>query len=92
MPKPIDWFDFLLIGLLIAVCAYTGWTVLASRPLGKPKSVAIERLMFARQCAFGRDCASVRTNRFVMAGPVLAIHVCPPDLDARAKRGHDVSI
>jgi hypothetical protein len=42
MSKLIDYADYLIIALLIALGIYVGWTAFASRPLVQPKAAAFE--------------------------------------------------
>jgi predicted negative regulator of RcsB-dependent stress response len=42
MSKLIDYADFLIIALLIALGIYVGWTAFESRPLVQPKAAAFE--------------------------------------------------
>lgn len=43
--KFIDYVDFLIIAILIALCIYVGWAAFASRPLVHTKATAFERVI-----------------------------------------------
>ena len=45
MSKLIDYVDYLVIAILIALCVYVVWTAFASRPLVQTKAAAFERVI-----------------------------------------------
>jgi len=42
MSKLIDYVDFLIIAILIALCVYVGWTAFASLPSVRTEAAAIK--------------------------------------------------
>jgi len=54
MPERLDYVDFLVIAVLIALCGYVAWKAATSRQV---QTSGIERLRIERPCALTAEIA-----------------------------------